>query len=425
MSDFFKPADPKLGMLWFTDAITPGFLKLAHNINEVIIAPEDKKMLRSLRDDRLIYFSNHPTQAEPTISWLVGQAMGARFKGMAARRAFDFGFGLVGKVFQSTGAFSVVPGVADRESMSFARKVLAAPKGKLTLYPEGEPMSSENDSLMPFQPGILKIGFAGLGDAMKQDPAADITILSSFIKYVIDAKEEVIRKDLEHYVGILCNKLGVEPGKRNLLRSFLMLGRVMIEKAEKDYGLPAADNEDFDFRMGRIRHHLLDHVADKLGAPGYDREADAIHKLRHLTTITELIHLKYPMKGLPTPTAAELSWAEDELVRAYDFIVIKKDYLVSYPSAERFYEWLARWESLLLGKRPRMLGGEPSHLPRKAYVSFAKPFRLREYQDVYKKDKKGTLETVLGRLRTEMEALLEESMRLTHTLVEPYDVGET
>ena len=131
------------------------------------------------------------------------------------------------------------------------------------------------------------------------------------------------------------------------------------------------------------------------------------------------------MKGLPTPTAAELSWAEDELVRAYDFIVIKKDYLVSYPSAERFYEWLARWESLLLGKRPRMLGGEPSHLPRKAYVSFAKPFRLREYQDVYKKDKKGTLETVLGRLRTEMEALLEESMRLTHTLVEPYDVGET
>ena len=121
---------------------------------------------------------------------------------------------------------------------------------------------------------------------------------------------------------------------------------------------------------------------------------------------------------------ADFAWANTEIIRAYDFVVMRRDYLVEYPSAERFYEWLARFESLVLGKRPRMLGGEPSHLPRIAYVNFAKPFGLSEYYDQYKKDRKGTLQAILDRLHSDMKAMLDENLKRSEPIVEPFDVGD-
>ena len=422
MSNFIPPAF-HLPTAWFTDAATPAFLKLAHNIDEVIIRPEDRDMLRSLRKRRLIYFSNHPTQAEPTIAWVISNAMGARFNSMAARRAFDFGFGLVGKLFQATGAFSVIPGIADRESMSMARKILIAPAGKLILYPEGEPMSSENDNLMPFQPGIVKLGLSAMDDLVKQSPGSDITILSAFIKYVIKASREEIVSDLEKSIDVIAQKLGVEPGERNLLRRFLMIGRVLSEQVEREYGLPVDDSMDWDFRTGRLRHAVLDGVADRLKLSRYDREADAIQKLRFLTAVLELEELKHPQSPISGATGEDLRIANRDIIRAYDFIVMRREYLVAYPSAERFYEWLARFESLVLGKRPRMLGGEPSHLPRAAYVTFAKPFGLSDYYEKYKQDRKGTLQEILDRLRSDLEERLQQSLALSKPIVEPYDVG--
>lgn len=423
MSNFI-PADFNLGMAWLADAATPALLKIAYNIEKVVIEKEDRKMLRTLRNKRLLYFSNHPTQAEPNIAWIIGNTIGTRFKSMATRRAFDFGFGLVGKVFQSTGAFSIIPGIADRESMAYARKVLSAPQGKLILFPEGEPMSSENDNLMPFQPGIVKLGLGAMDDARKKDPKADITILPAFIKYVTNASKEVIIKDLENSIAEIASKLGVATKERNLLRKFLMIGRVLTEKEENQLGLKNDSDADWDFRTGRLRHALLDQIAARLLIPKYDKNADAIHKLRFLTAIVELEELKHPQSPLRGISAVDFKWANREIIKAYDFIVMEKDYLVSYPSAERFYEWLARFESLVLGKRPRMLGGEPSHLPRTAFVTFAKPFALSEYYEKYKKDRKATLNEILERLRKDMQAQLEEGMKKTIPIVKAFDVGE-
>ena len=70
MSNFIPP-DFQLPVAWFADAATPAFLKLAFNIDRVQIEPEDRRMLRTLRQRRLIYFSNHPTQAEPPVSWTI------------------------------------------------------------------------------------------------------------------------------------------------------------------------------------------------------------------------------------------------------------------------------------------------------------------------------------------------------------------
>ena len=192
-------------------------------------------MLRSIRDDRLLYFSNHPTTSEPPVAYYVANVMGARFQFMAARQVFEWGGGLVGKFISSIGAFSVLAGAADRESIKMSRAILSQPRGKLVLYPEGEPTSGENDNLLPFQQGAAQLGIWALEDARKSDPSADVTVLPTFVKYVMTGTEAHLRADLHQNIKIVEAKLGVDPGNRNLLRRFLAVGRVMLEKAEKDY----------------------------------------------------------------------------------------------------------------------------------------------------------------------------------------------
>lgn len=423
---YFKAPEFNLGMAWVADASLPLLLKTYQNIEDVVIGPEDRRMLRSLRKDRLLFFTNHPSQAEPLIAYQVSRVMGSRFNFMATRRAFDFMFGIVGKVFQSVGAYSIIPGIADRDSMRMTRQILCKPAGKLILFPEGEPMCGENDSLMPFQSGIIKLSFAALGDAQKKESGADITILPGFIRYIVKASREEVLEDLTQAIQRIEHHLGVRAGHRNLLRQFLMVGRLLLEQAEKEYDIDVPEDkvEDFDFRIGRVRHRILDNIWRHLEIPHYNKDADAIHKLRHLSAIIEMVEIGYPIKEMPTISKSNLHWANRELVKAYDFVVIKRDYLTSHPTPERFYEWLARFESLVLGKKPRALGGEPSPLPRRAYVFFAEPFKLSEFYAAYRDHKSKTVKKLIERLTIDMQALLDESLPMTYNLVPAGDLGD-
>lgn len=423
MKKFFMPPEFNLAAAWFADAALPLALKQYQNIDEIILKPEDREMLRSFRHERLLFFTNHPSQAEPMLAYYLANAMGARFHYMATRRAFDFLFGAVGKLFQGVGAYSVLPGVPDRESMRMTRQILTEPAGKLAIFPEGEPMCGENDSLMPFQPGFLKLGFAGLTDARKKDPKADIAVIPGFIKYVIKSSREEVTANLEKALAELETALHVHAGGRNMLRRFLMIGRILLEQAERQYQVEVSPDSDFDFRIGRVRHRILDNVARLMNLSHYNKEADAIHKLRHLTSIIELIEVGFDAPEIPKLTPEQLATANRECIKAYDFIVIKRDYLISRPTPERFYEWLQRFQSMALGKTPRALGGEPHPLPRKAVVSFAKPFYLGEHYDAYLKDKNGYVHTLTDKIRGDMQTLLDNSASLTYTIVEPGDVG--
>ena len=423
MQPFIAPQF-NLPLAWTVDFMFPYLLKAVQNIDDVVFRPEDLEMLRSLRNERILLFTNHPTTAEPPIVFHIGSRMGSRFRYMASRQVFDWGFGMVGKVISNLGAFSVIAGIADRDSLKTARSTLAQPGGKLVIFPEGEPTSGENDSLMPLQPGAVQLSFWAYEDALKQDPNADIYIVPGFIKYVMKGSPAELHMYLEDAIGALERKLGVEPGKRNLLRRFLHFGRVMLDDAEKQYNVARGAELDFDYRIGRVRHAILDGIANRLGVTNYDHGADAIMKLRKFFALLEMISIGYPDSSLPKVSPGDLEWAHGECVKAFDFVVIKKDYLLSNPTPERFFEWLARFESYVYGKKPRALGGEPSPLPRVAHVHIATPFRLSEAYPKEKKDKKQALEAFTARLRKNMQQQLDLSMNLTAPLVAPYDIGE-
>ena len=89
----FIPAGFNLALNWTADLLFPVLLRAVQNINEVVITDEDKAMLRSLKKDRLLFFTNHPTTAEPPIAYHIANLMGTRFKFMASRQVFEWNRG--------------------------------------------------------------------------------------------------------------------------------------------------------------------------------------------------------------------------------------------------------------------------------------------------------------------------------------------
>lgn len=419
----FLPDEFLAPLAWVGDFSLPAVLKAGQNIDRIIIEPGDRKMLATLKKERLIFFTNHPTIGEPIIAYHVANLMHSRFKYMTTRRTFDFYGGLVGGIIRKLGAFSIIPGIADRDSMRFARSVLTEKEGKLVLFPEGEPMCGENDNLMPLQPGVVKIGFSALDDLYKKEPDADIMILPGFIKYVINSSQKEIEDSIYDTLHKIEKKLGLKPENRNLLRRFLYIARILLEQNEAEYNIAVKQDPDYDYRIGRLRHTILDSVAEKLQVKNYDKSADAIQKLRHLSTIIELHELKMDVGGLVKVSDHTLKIAARECIKASDFIVMKRDYLISRPTPERLFEWLHRFESLVLDRLPNSLGGEPSHLPRDAHVRFARPFYLSEYYGGYKKNRKEGLKSLLSRIEGDLNQLLESVQPLSRIMVTPNEVG--
>jgi Acyltransferase len=407
-TESFIPAEPIYPFMWFMDVAIKQLLRLVHNIDDVVITDADKEMLRSLSEKRVIYLSNHPTTKEPPITYVVGNHMCSRFHYMAAREVFSWGNGAVGEMIKSIGAYSVIAGASDRESLKATRQILAKPGGKLVLFPEGEPTGAENDNLLPFQAGIAQLGIWGLEDAMKSDPKADIYVLPAFVKYRMIGSKESIRENVDKSLEPMEKRLGISKKGKDIVHRLLSIGKRLVERAEAEFGIVPKPDESFDYRIGKLRHTILDYVVEVTGIKNYNKDAHAIDKLRKILSTFEMVFVGLPDPKKELPTLESATWGRKFCQRAYDFIAIKTDYLTAFPTAERIYEWIYRFESEMLRfSYPR---------PQRAYVNFAKPFQLSQYYAEYKKDKKGTVEKITQRLRADVQSLLDAEMKKSELL---------
>lgn len=420
---FIPPVENRF-IPWLASKLYFPLLAAMQNIREVVIRPEDIEQLRKFKSERLLFFTNHPSTAEPPLVFYLGRLLGQRFKFMASRQVFNWQGGAIGWFIRRIGAYSVIAGVPDRDSLKLTRKILSEPTGKLVIFPEGEPTSGEVDTLMPFQPGVAQLGLWGLEDARKLDPNADINVWYGFMKFIIISPREKILHDLNKSLVKIEMKIGIADLNRDkhLLHRFLTVGRYLLEKAEKDFGVTPEADKGFDFRIGRVRHAMLDQLAEKLQAANYDKNEDAIRKWRSLFALVELHQLKYPDPKLPKLSAKTIREAHRDAVQIFDFIVMKRDYILDNPTPERLYEWLDRYESYLFKKVPRALGGVPSHLPRRAHILFGTPYRLSELVTENRRDRKAAVENFTNKLRADMQKLLDQAQSLTQPLFTPEEI---
>jgi hypothetical protein len=111
-----------------------------------------------------------------------------------------------------------------------------------------------------------------------------------------------------------------------------------------------------------------------------------------------------------------LSQIKKDIERAYTFIIIRPEYLLSRPTPERFMEWIYRFENLI--------NGSTSYRPRKAVLSFGKLISFKENYSSYKENKKMTVESMTSKVKSSLEDMMIKSLDLSNPLVAPFDAGE-
>lgn len=416
MKDSFIPPRFEFPIALGLDFGFPILTKLLFNIDGVEISKDDELRLKEIKNKRVMYLSNQPSELEPVIAYHIASKIGTRFHFMTSRSIFNWGFGLVGEVIKRVGAFSVISGSLNRSAIRTAKQILSLSDGKLVMYPEGM-MSGENDNLVSFMPGVAQVSFWGLEAALEKEPHAELWIQPSFVKYKISGTRDSILADIETSLSRIERKLKLYPGGRTLLRRFLTVGRVMLEETEFELGIPKSETngKDFDYRLGRARHTALNLAASILNVKFHESD-NAIQKLRLLFMALDSLEAGAPLSSTPKNlTDQNIRRAKQLVDTAYAFIITKPKNLIQWPSAERLMEWICSFEKHIFGKTEARA--------RKAHVVVAPAFSIAPFYQTYKTNKKDGIQSLLIEIRKEMEALLERGKNESEPIVPPYSVG--
>lgn len=290
LRDNFRPPIPCPPMLWLAGACIPVALK-RRAVSHIEIDPADIERLHALRGERVVLTPNHPTNTDPALVFELSRRARMSFHYLACREAFDGWHGLWGALIQRIGAYSVVRGTIDRESFRYTRSLLARPKSKLVIFPEGE-VYSQNESLLPFQTGAVQLAMWGREEARKTDVKAHVWLLPCAIRYRFVGDVSVT---LEAKLMALEKHLALDPGTLELYPRLRRVALCVLRAVEGEYHLQAAADSHDD--------PLDDNLTPRIEAA----KRAALERAAHL------LDVKLPRGTLPEQMRALLHTAEMEM----------------------------------------------------------------------------------------------------------------
>jgi len=398
MNDF-KP--PKLNRfaLGLANAVIPMALRARH-VQAVHFEPDDIERFRKLKDERVVILPNHPTNTEPAIVFRLAQRAKEPFHYVCCREAFDKAGGMWGMFIQRLGAYSLVRGALDRQSFSTTRALLSKPRMKLVIFPEGE-VYSQNDSLLPFQSGVIQLAFWGLEDAQKAEASADIKLQPVAIRYrFVEEMGPAILASisrLERAVGLAADERG-DPYAR--VRA---VGELVVAKLEHQFGLKPDEGMTLGDRMDIVKRTQLERAAEiarvKLRGGILAEEmrmvVNAVHKVTQDPT-----QAKTPYdRRLWEESRNHIKPALHELERLANWIAVYDGYVAADPTPERMVHLLVRMEQEVLG-HVSIKGAQEAH------VRLGEPISLSERLPGYRQDKRSTVADVTHACENVVQDLL-------------------
>jgi hypothetical protein len=396
---FVPPREHPLVMR-IANATLPLLAQSMGNIRDFHVAPDDFSRLQELGPHRAILSPNHPTGLDPFAMFWLSRKLGQPFNYLAAREVLD---GIKGWMMNRVGTYSVIRGVADRESLRTTRKLLGDQDRKVVIFPEGE-IYEHNDRLLAFQSGVAQIGFWVLDDLEKQGKSLKMPILPVAIKYrCCDSPRLAIENSLTELEKAL------DLSRSTSLTAYQRLRRVgnqVLASMERDAGLPIGDAEALDERIRAVRAKTLERVAKRIGAQVNEAQAPAeqlhllFHELKSWVGILaddaneydERLHRKRIQEAVPL---------FNELHRLQNFIAVTGDYVAAEATAERFLD--------VLGRLEKEVFGEVRHnVPREALLRIASPIRLEERYADYRQSKRQVVSQVTTQLETTIREMLQQ-----------------
>ena len=150
-------------------AIVPFVNRLYVNGLTLDIDSESIARLKSTHKQPTLIAPNHAALTDPVVVFLLSKHISQPFYYLAARETFDRGrfSGIRSFLMQRLGVYSIVRGTVDRNAFRTTRQLLTEGKWPLVIFGEGE-ISSQNDTVMHFERGIIQLCFWAIDDMKKR-----------------------------------------------------------------------------------------------------------------------------------------------------------------------------------------------------------------------------------------------------------------
>lgn len=396
----FRPPKPNRLVIALQKLTLPFAIRRKLKVTGIEIGDDDLARLRALKRERCLLMPSHSGGFEPHIVMHVSKLLGDHYYYLAAMEAFEKS-PITGWCMQRLGAYSIIRGTADRRSFQMTRQLLVDAERWLVIFPEGQTVW-QNDTVMPFQQGVVQLAFKAYETAFEQDEGASLFCVPISIKY---AYLEDMRTEREASLARLESKLFAadSDAPQSAYERLRRIGRAVLTANEEIRHVRPDESASFDDRIQQMKEAILQRVERQLNVtPRADYSV--LDRTRSLFNAVDRIVYDEPPTSeyeqkLADERRQEAKDLYDDLWRVLQLVAIYDGYVRESMSAERFMDVLCLLEMEVLGER-RIWG------PRKAMVRVGEPVDLRDHFSQYKADKRRVIQEVTLAVETQVRQML-------------------
>lgn len=398
----FKPPKPNALFIRLAQWLVPLVLRGPLKISKFVIDPESLERLTAIANNSIVLVPNHADYADASIMFALSKRLGDQFYYMCARETFK---GRIRSFFmQRFGVYSVTRGSIDREAFRTTRSLLTEGKHPLVMFAEGE-ISRQNDTVLPFESGVVQLCFWALDDMVKADAVKPLYVFPIGIKYFYD---EEMWNEIEEALSRLEREILPQgsPTADDLYGRLRAVGATIVSTLEREYKLKADEDRSLNERIEQLREHILSQMEKFMGiSPQTD--VLSISRIRSLKNLIdaeiyrETEEISAYEKQIHEQRLEKFQEFYPDLNRLINFIAIYDGYVGETQSPERFLEVITRIEREVFGdSKPKG--------SRIALMRFGTPKNLLDRYETYKQDKKQTVQDITIELETEVQALISD-----------------
>ena len=398
----FKPPKPNALFIRVAQWLVPLVLRGPLKISKFVIDPESLERLTAITNNSTVLVPNHADYADASIMFALSKRLGDQFYYMCARETFK---GRIRSFFmQRFGVYSVTRGSIDRGAFRTTRSLLTEAKHPLVMFAEGE-ISRQNDTVLPFESGVVQLCFWALDDMVKADAVKPLYVVPIGIKYIYD---EEMWNEIEEALSRLEREILPQgsPTAEDLYGRLRAVGAAIVSTLEREYKLKADENNSLNERIEQLREHILSQMEEFMGISPQTNvlSRSRIRSLKNLIDAEiyrETEEISAYEKQIHEQRLEKFQEFYPDLNRLINFIAIYDGYVGETQSPERFLEVITRIEREVFGdSKPRG--------PRIALMRFGTPNNLLDRYEAYKQDKKQTVQDITIELETEVQALISD-----------------
>ncbi|MEO0014675.1 MAG: hypothetical protein RLZZ535_3064 [Cyanobacteriota bacterium] len=346
----------------------------------LIVAEEDLAKVRAIASHRVVYLPNHSNLDDGVAVFQLSARIGQLFHYVVAIEAFQ---GVIGKLIQLVGAYSLRRGVGDRSSVIQTLTILQQPQCKLVIFPEGG-CSYQNDTVIPFRTGAIELSFKALEKLVKQENAVpDFYLVPVSLKYCYP---KATKKQIDQALTRLEKALALKPIQDDHYSRLRAIAEKVLTSLETEYHVAAVEQTDWNQRCQNLRKQMLGYCEAKLAIAAKNQLGD--RQRRGEANRERVYQVQSILRNLPdTDKKAAIDYEHLYLttVRLLNFDAIYDGYVAEKPTIERYFATIDRLEREVFKiDRPKFKGR------REITAKIGTPINLKDYWQKYQSDQPST-----------------------------------